>query len=157
MTATAHALVAGLIAQKFTFDPATAGLVAFGSHFLMDSIPHWDLGTNFRNRSKATTGVLAIAETIFGIILTYLIFSRTTTTLTLTVAIFFSELPDWAMTPWFIFFHRDPLPKGASWLEKICYWIFKPQNTWFHRRAELPLGAITQILTLGFFYLLIRA
>ncbi len=157
MTATAHALVAGLIAQKFTADPAGAGFLALGSHFLMDSIPHWDFGTNFRKRSKAATAALAIAETIFGIALTYMIFGSTTSALSLTTAIFLSELPDWVMTPWFIFFHRDPLPKKASWLEKTCYWIYKAQNMWFHRRAELPLGAITQILTIGFFYLLTRA
>ncbi|KKU86222.1 MAG: hypothetical protein UY16_C0060G0002 [Candidatus Gottesmanbacteria bacterium GW2011_GWA2_47_9] len=62
MTATAHALVAGAIASKIP-DPLAAAALALASHFIMDSVPHWDFGTNWRNRPKSIRGILAIAET----------------------------------------------------------------------------------------------
>lgn len=157
MTATAHALVAGAIASKFT-DPVTASGLAFVSHYIMDSIPHWDFGTNWRLRSKNTTGAFAIAETVGGITLAYMLFQQSAPMSTLTVAVVASLLPDWMETPWYIFFatakKKEPSSRAGFW-EKISYRMYKIQNV-FHAKAQLPFGIVTQVVTVGFFLFLLK-
>ncbi len=152
MTSTAHALVAAAIATRFP-DPVVASTLAFGSHFIMDCIPHWDVGTHWRNRSKFATGTYAVGETVFGIALALYIFHNAAPLPTLISAIFFSELPDWLETPWYIFFARQnnntPRPNAGFW-EKFTYGIYKLENQ-FHTKALFPLGVITQVLTVIFF------
>ena len=41
MFVTNHALAGVLIGRRFVSRPATAFLVGFGSHLLMDAVPHW--------------------------------------------------------------------------------------------------------------------
>lgn len=157
MTATAHALVAGALASRFP-DPATAGLLAFVSHFVMDSIPHWDIGTNWRQREKKTTGVLAIGETILGCTLAYFLFKGNVSLPVLAVAVAAALLPDWLETPWYIFFarHQKHVPgKRASWIEKLSFALYKTPNI-FHSKTELPLGILTQVATVLFFLILLK-
>lgn len=156
MTATAHALVAGAIASKFS-DPITAGMMALISHFVMDSIPHWDFGTNWRNRSKHSTGAYAIAETSLGIVLSYYFFGQYLPFMLWSTVVILSIIPDWLETPWYIFFakHNKLEPaKNASILEKIAYGFYKLPNR-FHSKAKLPLGLITQVITVTFFIFLL--
>ncbi|KKU80918.1 hypothetical protein A2875_03715 [Candidatus Gottesmanbacteria bacterium RIFCSPHIGHO2_01_FULL_46_14] len=152
MTATAHTLVAGAIASKFT-DPVTASTLALLSHFIMDAVPHWDIGTSWRKRSKFETGALAIGETSLGIIVGFFLFRNSAPLATLLLAIFFSLLPDWLETPWYIFFaspkHLQPSIKASLW-ERISYRIYKSEN-YFHTKAKFPLGVLTQIITVIFF------
>lgn len=42
MVLATHAIVGATVASTFTTNPVYAFLVAFVSHFLLDSIPHWD-------------------------------------------------------------------------------------------------------------------
>lgn len=152
MTATAHALVAGAIATRFT-DPVTASLLALTSHYIMDSIPHWDFGTNWRNRPKYTTGMFAVFETIFGICASYYIFGQHTSFVVWGAAVIFGILPDWLETPWYIFFasqSKHGPSKNAGLLEKIAYGFYKLPNV-FHTKAQLPLGLVTQVATVVFF------
>lgn len=155
MTSTAHALVAGAIASKFS-DPVTAGSLALLSHYLMDSIPHWDFGTNWRTRQKMVTGMFAILETVFAILVTYS-FYRNVQFFLLTTTLVASLLPDWLETPWYIFFahqkKHEPGPRAHMW-EKISYRIYKEQNL-FHAKAQAPLGIITQVVTVAFFLVLL--
>lgn len=152
MTATAHALVAGALAAKFG-DPATVTLLALTSHYVMDSIPHWDFGTNWRSRPKRITGLFAIGETTLGISLSYLWFGSQAPLVSWGLAVFASVLPDWLETPWYIFFahHKKNSPdKQAGMFERIAYAFYKIPNV-FHAKAQLPLGLITQIVTVAFF------
>lgn len=157
MTATAHALVAGAIATKFP-DPLTASILAFTSHFIMDAIPHWDMGTHWRLRSKYTTGLLAIAETLMGITVAYLVFGGKVGLPLLTTVVFLSLLPDWLETPWYIFFasrtHDEPKKNARLW-ERLSYRIYKLENV-FHTKANFPFGLITQIVTVAFFFVLLK-
>src|SRR5690242_12904887 len=100
MTATAHALVAGAIARHIP-NPYLALPLALCSHFIMDSVPHWDFGTNWRGRSKKMTGALAIFETTLGITVTYFLFAGKVSTPLLFATIFASELPDWLEAPYY--------------------------------------------------------
>lgn len=157
MTASAHALVAAAIASKVT-DPATATVLAFTSHFLLDAVPHWDVGTNWRSRSKHATGLFAIAETITGITVTYLFFGGKVSFPLLTLVMVAALIPDWLETPWYIFFahqkKKEPGPRANLW-EKLAYRIYKMENS-FHHKAQFPWGVITQIITVAFFLVLLK-
>lgn len=157
MTATAHALVAGAIAAHFK-DPVAAVTVALTSHFIMDSIPHWDFGTNWRNRPKTQTGVYAIAETLFGISLAIYFFHTTVALPLLIITVIAALLPDWLEAPWYIFFAKTDAhgpKKRAGIMEKLSYAFYKIPNI-FHSKATFPFGVVTQVVTVGFFVLLLR-
>ncbi len=157
MTATAHALVAGAIASRLPNNPATASLLALASHYIMDCIPHWDFGTNWRGRPKATTGALAIVDTLTAFTLTYILFAGTVGVLTTTVVTAASLLPDWLETPWYILFaHQKKHEPGrrAGSLERLAYALYKVPNA-FHAKARFPLGVLTQIATVAFFWKLL--
>jgi hypothetical protein len=156
MTSTAHTLVGGAIASAIP-NPTIALPFILVSHFLMDCIPHWDMGTNWRNRSKRTTGILAIAETLTGITIAYSLYQGKVDSTYLILAIIASLLPDWLETPWYIFFaHQKKLApkKHASIPEKLAYAIYKFENL-FHVKAEFPLGVFTQIATVAFFLIVL--
>lgn len=157
MTATAHALVAGAIVQAFPA-PGISVPLAFVSHFVMDFVPHWDFGTNWRDRPKKITGLLASAETILGITLAYFVFREKAPLVPLFATIIASELPDWLEAPWYMFFahHTKHAPyQNAGFWEKLTYTIYRTENK-FHSKTGLPWGILTQILTVSFFFILLR-
>lgn len=157
MTATAHALVAGAIASRLT-DPFAASILAFGSHYIMDSIPHWDFGTNWRVRPKATTGILAIADTVTAFTVAYILFAGKVGVVPITIVTIASLLPDWLETPWYILFahqkKHEPGPR-AGILERLAFLVYKIPNA-FHAKAQFPLGLFTQIATVAFFLVLLK-
>lgn len=156
MTSTAHAIVAGAIASKFP-DPMVAASVSFISHFVMDLIPHWDMGTNWKGRKKHATGVLAILETMTGITIAYLVYNARVPLPHLALSVFVSLLPDWLEAPWFLFFarrnHQKPY-RHARIFERICYGIYKGEGV-FHTKAQFPFGVFTQILTVLLFLMML--
>lgn len=156
MTATAHALVAGAIYRAIP-NPILSVPLALASHFIMDAIPHWDFGTDWRSRSKKMTGAFAIVETVLGITLAYFLFHGKGAGVPLLATIIASELPDWLEAPWYIFFanHQKHKPgKGAGFWEKLTYRIYQTENV-FHAKANYPFGVLTQIATVLFFLVLL--
>lgn len=157
MTATAHALVAGVIASSVP-DTVTASMLAFGSHYIMDCIPHWDFGTNWRKRPKSITGLLAIVDTLLAFTVAYILFAGKVGVVPITMVTVASLLPDWLETPWYIFFahqkKHEPGPRARLW-ERMAYAVYKIPNA-FHTKAQFPLGLFTQIATVAFFWLLLR-
>lgn len=157
MTATAHALVGGAIAAHFG-NPVIAIPIALTSHFVMDSIPHWDFGTDWRARPKASTGAYALLETIFGVGLALVLFHTSVPFALLTATIIASLLPDWLEAPWYIFFAKPKkhgTSKRAGFLEKFSYAFYEIPHG-FHTKASMALGLATQVVTVGFFFLLLR-
>jgi hypothetical protein len=157
MTSTAHTLVGASIASAIPHPVIALPLIIL-SHFLMDSIPHWDMGTNWRSRSKKETGILAIAETLTGITIAYMLYQGKVESSFLLLAIVASILPDWLETPWYIFFahqNKHVPSKHASLLERLSYGIYRFENL-FHSKAQFPLGVFTQIATVAFFLLILR-
>lgn len=156
MTATAHALVSAAIAHAI---PTYLSIpLAFGSHFIMDAVPHWDFGTNWRRRSKRMTGALAIAETIFGITVAYFLFAGKVEPLPLLLTIIAGELPDWMEAPYYIFFAKQKKHapnNSASFWERLTYKIYRVENV-FHTKTTYPFGVFTQIATVAFFLLLLK-
>lgn len=158
MTATAHALVGAAIASRFP-DPIIAPILSLFSHFVLDSIPHWDFGTNWANRAKWLTGTLAIIETMIGLTLAYFLFAQKAPLPTLVLSIIASELPDWLEAPWFIFFVKgktEHVTDKRGILPTTFHTIYKYTNL-FHTRAQLPFGLITQVATVLFFLFLLSA
>lgn len=156
MTATAHALVSGAIVAAIP-DPVISLPLAFFSHFLMDAVPHWDFGTNWRGRSKAATGMVAIADTLVGFTVTYFVFGGKVSLPILLAGMSLGNLPDWLEAPYYIFFasqHKKDLSPKASFWETLTYRIYKLENV-FHSKAQFPFGFITQIVTVAFFLLLL--
>lgn len=155
MTATAHALVAGALYRAIPHPIALP--IAFASHFIMDAIPHWDFGTNWRERSKTATGLLAIAETVLGITLAYFLFQGKGDNMMLLATIACGELPDWMEAPWYIFFathaKHEPSQK-AGFFEHLTYRIYRFENA-LHTKATFPFGLYTQLFTVGFFLLVL--
>lgn len=157
MTATAHALVAGAIYRAIP-NPVLSMPLALASHFIMDTVPHWDIGTSWRSRSKKITGAFAIAETLFGITLAYFLFQGKGDSIQLLATIIASELPDWLEAPWYIFYankHKHAPGARAGFWEKLTFRIYRTENI-FHAKAGYPFGVITQIVTVAFFLLLLR-
>jgi len=157
MTATAHAIVAGAIAASI-HNPSTAYPLAFFSHFFMDAIPHWDFGTNWRMRKKSTTGIIAIADTVLGFTVAYLLFGGKVSLLPLLICVALGNLPDWLEAPYYIFFAKrgeKHSVQNAGFLEKLSYRIYKTENM-FHTKAGFPFGVLTQIATVGYFLFLTR-
>lgn len=158
MTATAHALVAGAIAAKFAGYPAEAMVLALSSHYVMDCVPHWDFGTNWRERPKEMTGALAIFDTLLGFTVAYFLYGGKVAFLPLIMVVSFSLLPDWLETPWYIFFasqkKHEPGPRASVW-ERLSYAIYKIPNA-FHTKAQFPFGLFTQIATVAFFLMLVK-
>ena len=135
MTSLSHALIGASISAKIT-NPWPVLVVCLFTHFACDAIPHWDLGTNWRNRPKSVTGMLAIAETLLAVLGTYALFSHLVpSTTTLLIAIIFSLLPDWLEAPYFVLLPNPP---------KFFYYIYKFQST-VHEKLRAPYGVITQI------------
>ena len=52
MTLTAHAIVGATLATAVPAHPALAFALGFGSHFLLDAIPHWDYHLNSLSENK---------------------------------------------------------------------------------------------------------
>lgn len=157
MTATAHALVAGAIARAVP-NPYIAIPLAITSHFIMDGVPHWDIGTDWRSRSKIVTGALAVGETLLGITLAYFLFQGKVDGTLLLATIAASELPDWLEAPYYIFFARQNTKekiKNPGFWGKLTYAIYKKENI-IHAKASFPFGVLTQIVTVAFFLLLLK-
>jgi hypothetical protein len=157
MLETTHALVAGTIAAH-TKNPALAVSLSFLSHFIMDAVPHWDIGTNWRKRRKLYTGIFAIADAGIGFGLGYLVFGQTVPLPLLFTAITVSMIPDWMEAPWYVFYanHTKKHPaRNAGFFEKLTYGIYKVENI-FHNKMRFPLGVVTQIITVAFFWYLLK-
>jgi hypothetical protein len=157
MTSTAHALVGAAIASRLQ-NPTLAVPLAFFSHFVLDSIPHWDFGTNWRHRSKFATGIFAIADTLVGITVAYFAFMAKVPTIPLLAAIIIAVMPDWLEAPWYIFFAsptKTEPSKNDGFFAHLTYGIYKLENR-FHSKAQAPFGIITQIITVIFFLVLLK-
>lgn len=157
MTATAHALVSAAIAASIP-NPLLSIPLAFVSHFVMDAVPHWDFGTNWRTRAKAKTGAVATLDTILGFSLAYLLFAGKVESVTLFLTMIAGNLPDWMEAPYYIFFatqkKRRPTKNARFW-ERLTFDIYKIENV-FHAKAQAPLGIVTQIITVVFFFVLLQ-
>lgn len=136
MTATAHALIGGSLAAAFPNNPALAISLSALSHPFLDIVPHWDFGLGWKKKSRALLFFQAVADLIFGVVVTFLFFGKTTNNLYLLTCIMISESWDIMQAPYWLF-----------------GWKFFPFSTFYHfqhainKRSKLPWGILTQAVT----------
>ncbi len=135
MTATGHALIGTVIAAKIG-NPALAVPIAIGSHFLADALPHWDTGTNSKQKSKKAFFWETFGDVLLGFVFSWLLIVWVFPSTNLGYAFFMiimAQLPDWLTAP-YLFFNLKSAP--------FCT-IYKFQKK-FDTRLELPWGFINQ-------------
>lgn len=139
MTATAHALIGASIAAKIT-NPIIGIPLAIASHFAADLVPHWDAGTNHKNKSLMRLKFEATLDVLLGVALVLLIFRSMAITnpVYLFTMVIAAQLPDWLEAPSSMFGFKVP---PFSWLDWLGH---KLQS-----RMQLPWGLVTQVVTVG--------
>jgi hypothetical protein len=134
MIATAHALVAGAIAAATTTNPVLGLTLSAASHPLLDAIPHWDFGVNWRKKSKIKLFLECLGDLTLGVVLTYLLFSAKVNNNWYLVATFLVAQWDFAEAPYWFFGWKVPFK-----------WVYQVQSR-MQNRAPLPWGIVTQIV-----------
>lgn len=133
MTATAHALVGGVIASSVQ-NPILGVTLSTISHPILDLVPHWDFGINWRHKSKIKLFIEAVADLGVGVILAYVLFGRNVHFWYFLACILGAEIWDILEAPyWFLKWRFPPLS-----------WVYNIQSR-MQGRARLPWGIITQI------------
>jgi hypothetical protein len=139
MLETPHVIVGAAIASKIVH-PALAIPLALGSHFILETIPHWNphLNTETEKYGKPTkqTTILVIADAtaalLIGSYVAYRALPNSTLALTIFIASFASILPDLAEAPYFFLGVRSQLIKR---------WIV------FQKRLQADAGIVVGLLT----------
>lgn len=129
MLLTVHTLTGALIAMAVK-DPAVAAPLAFTSHFVLDSTPHFGLdGLDFKTPKGKVVGVLDC----FGALITWLILLSIFPShwLLISVGVFFACLPDLLYLP-DIFFNYIPSKKLLRFHSRIQW-------------SQTPMGTITDV------------
>ena len=137
MTATAHALIGASIASRIV-NPIIGIPLAIISHFAADLVPHWDAGTNHRQKSSTRLKLEAAADVLVGFALVFLIFRTTVEPIYLFSMVIAAQLPDWLEAPSWMFGFKVP---PFSWLDYLGH---KLQS-----RMQLPWGLVTQVVIVG--------
>ncbi len=139
MTATSHALIGASLAAKIA-NPLIGIPLAFVSHFLADLTPHWDAGTNHRNKTKMRLRMEAVFDVLLGFALVAILFRSLAfdKPVYLLSMIITAQLPDWLEAPSSMFGFQVP---PFSWMD----WIGHRTQT----RMQLPWGLVTQVVLVG--------
>lgn len=140
MLATSHALVAAMLATKFT-NPVVGLSLAFVSHPIMDAIPHWDTGTGWRTRPRWITFCTSLVDVVISFALTFWLFGSLVGPEYLMAIILVAQLGDWIESPYLFF----------DWNFPPFSWAYQIQHN-IHRRLQFPEGFITQVLTLAIIF-----
>lgn len=144
MTATAHALIGGAIAASVP-NPALGIALSAISHPIADMIPHWDFGLGWKRKNKILLFAESLADLVFGVVLAFLLFGKTTDHLYLFLSIFISESWDLLQAPYWLF-----------------GWKFFPFSTFYHfgkgtnGKAKMPWGILTQVASVAGLVLVLR-
>lgn len=132
MTETAHLILGAAIASKIP-NPLLAAVLAISSHVFLDMVPHWDTGTNWRNRSMKKTIAYTALDLAAGTAISLALFGNQVPLPYMAFIMFMATLPDWLEAPYFFGFKIPPFSS-----------IYKLQHV-FHKKKQLPWGLVTQI------------
>ncbi len=139
MTATGHAVIGTVIAASIT-NPWIAVPVAILSHLAADIFPHWDVGTNGKEKTKKTMLYESALDVCVGFVISYLliifVFPKTNLEYAF-IMIILAQGFDWAWAPEYFFKIKNPISDFALWVGKI-----------FDNRLDKPWGIINQIAVL---------
>lgn len=99
MTATSHSLI-GVSLAKFIPNPFIALTVAFFSNFLLDLVPHWDTGTNWRKRPIIKTVIYTGIDVLLGLVLCLFLFGGKVNLFYLLALVLAATLVDYLEAPY---------------------------------------------------------
>lgn len=145
MTATGHAVIGVVIAAVFP-NPVIAIPLALASHVAADAFPHWDAGTNRDKKSKERFMNEAIADTLFSLVITFVLITflfPQTNLLYAYLIVFAAQFFDWASAPYIFFKIKNP---------PVFMWFYNLQKK-FDNRMDKPWGIIGQVAVLVFLVL----
>ena len=145
MTATAHALVGGAIAASVQ-NPALGLSLSAISHPLLDTIPHWDFGWGWRQKSKLLLFTESVFDLSLGFVLAYLLFGQHVNFWYFLACVFVSEVWDILEAPYW-FFGWKFFPFGI---------IYKIQSQMQGRAKTMELGILTQVATVVLIVLVLQ-
>lgn len=133
-----HALVGASAAQKIK-NPFLSFPLILALHFLMDLIPHWDLGTDFRKRTKVKNFFLAFLDGLSALLSVFFLFQyQKSFSFLLWLGAGISLLPDFLEAP-YIFLDFHLFPSIDHFHSKIA-----------HRKSrEVIGGLIPQLIIIG--------
>lgn len=144
MTATAHAIVGTLIAVRFS-DPLVSLPAALGTHYLFDLVPHWDSGTNRKEKTEKRFLIEAIVDGSIAAVVSFLVYHYIfglTDYFYLYLVVLFSLLPDIVtMLTRFVLKIKSPL---WNWNNRL--------QSKINQKLQLPWGILTQIVVIGVVY-----
>jgi hypothetical protein len=144
MTATAHCIIGGAIAATFQ-DPLIGITLSTISHPLLDTVPHWDVGWGWREKSKLRLFAEGGADLGLGLGLAYVMFGQMVDPIYLFACLFASVSWDLAEIPYWFWKWQFP-PFG---------WIYKFQSR-IQGKAALPWGILTQVGTVAIFLVIFK-
>ena len=118
MLETPHVIVGAAIATHVV-NPALALPLAFGSHFILEKIPHWNPHLNtetekYGKPTKKSTKIVILdtfASLAAGIFIASRVLPNTAHAATILTACFVSALPDIVEGPYFFLNVRNPIIK----------------------------------------------
>ncbi len=142
MLETPHVVVAAAIAYK---NPALAIPLAFGSHFILEKVPHWNphINTELKklgkvsDKSKNIIFIDTMISLFLGVTIASLVLPNTAHAATILAACFFSVVPDLIEAPYYF------LKKKSNFIEKV--WIPFKKSLQVDT-SPLP-GLTSQVLT----------
>lgn len=145
MLETPHVIVGAAIASHVVH-PALAIPLALGSHFILETIPHWNPHLNTetekygRPTKQSTILVIvdATAALLIGSYVAYRALPNSALALTILFASFASVLPDLAEAPYFFLGVRGQLIKR---------WIMFQKK--LQVDASVTVGLLTQLIVIG--------
>lgn len=153
MLETPHVFVGAAIATKIP-NPLIAIPLAFASHFILETVPHWNPHLNtetekYGHPTKRST-VITTADSLIalgsGLTIAYQAMPNVGQALTIVAASFFSVLPDLIEGPYFF------LKMRKSWMKK---WISFQKS--LQTDTNPVWGLLTQILVIGAVILWLRS
>lgn len=138
MTATAHALVGGAIAAS-TQNPYLGVTLSALSHPILDMIPHWDFGWDWRGKTKLKLFIQASFDLILGLSLSFLIFGQGISPWYFLACVFAAVAWDIAEIPyWFLDWRFPPFSS-----------IYKIQSSIQGKTKTMEMGILTQVITVS--------
>lgn len=145
MTATAHALVGGAIAATIP-NPALGVTLALFSHPILDMIPHWDFGWDWRKKTKLLLFTQSVVDLGLGIILSYFIFYPFVQNLQyFLLCILAAEILDIITMPYLL----------LKWRFHPFDWLYNFQHS-IQGKAKLPWGILNQVAAVIFIFILLQ-
>ena len=144
MLETPHVVVGAAIAVKVV-NPALAIPLAFGSHFILEKVPHWNphLNKELNKHGKVTVKSIKLiiidssCALLLGLFIAYQALPNIYYALTILAACFLSVLPDVVGAPYYFLKAKNKI---------LIKWVYFQKS--IQSDAPLTYGLITQLLVI---------